>query len=422
MTNLNRRTFLGAAAATTLSLNHLARAAAPADKIRVGIMGTGSRGLELCKSFSLQSGCEVVYVCDVDSARVAKAAAAVKATGKPAPKVVADFRKILEDKEVDALVVATCNHWHAPAAILANNSGKHVYVEKPCSHNPWEGELMVQAARKAKKQVQMGNQRRTWDKIIEGIQKVRDGAIGRAYLAQAWYTNNRPTIGRGNAAQAPKELDYALWQGPAPAKPFKSNFLHYHWHWFWHWGNGELGNNGVHMLDLCRWGLGVDYPTQVTSHGGRYRYDDDQETPDIQQVGFQFDGKKSITWEGLSCNMMPDGQKSDCIFHGERGSLRITGGGYSIHDLKGKEVEKATGKNGDAEHIANFLAAIRGDAKLTSDIEDAHKSTLLCHLGNIAHRVGRTLKCDPNDGKILDDKDAAVLWKREYAQGWEPTL
>ena len=422
MSSVNRRTFLGAAAAASLSINHLHGAPANGDKIRVGVMGTGGRGTGHCKSFSLQPGCEVVYVCDVDSARAAKGAAAVEGTGKAAPKVVADFRKILDDKEVDALVVATCNHWHAPASILANQAGKHVYVEKPCSHNPWEGEVMVQAARKAKKVVQMGNQRRSWDKVIEGIQRVRDGSIGRAYLAQSWYTNNRPETGRGIAGDPPAGLDYALWQGPAPAKPFKSNYLPYTWHWFWHWGNGELGNNGVHMLDLCRWGLGVDYPTRVTSSGGRYRFDDDQETPDTQLVAFEFDGKKSMTWEGTSCNMMPDGQKADVIFYGDKGSLRIVGGGYTIHDVKGKEIEKASGKSGDAEHLANFLDTIRDKAKLTSEIEEAHKSTLLCHLGNIAHRTGHVLRCNPKDGRILDDKEATALWKREYAKGWEPVV
>src|SRR6202011_722449 len=164
----------------------------------------------------------------------------------------------------------------------------------------WEGEVLVQAARKFKRQVQMGNQRRTWEKVAEAIQKLHDGVIGRVYLAQSWYTNNRPTIGRGKATEPPKELDYALWQGPALEKAFRSNYLHYNWHWFWHWGNGELGNNGVHMLDLCRWGLGVDYPIRVTSTGGRYRFDDDQETPDTHVVTYDFADKKSIMWQGYS--------------------------------------------------------------------------------------------------------------------------
>jgi predicted dehydrogenase len=204
--------------------------------------------------------------------------------------------------------------------------------------------------------------------------------------------------------------------------PFHTNYLHYTWHWFWHWGNGELGNNGIHYLDLCRWGLGVEFPIHVTSSGGRYRYEDDQQTPDTQVVAYEFDGRKSITWEGLSCNNFPDGQKADVIFYGDKGSLRITGSGYSIHDPKGKEIEKVAGGGGDSTHIGNFLAAIRGAGKLSSEIEDGHKSTLLCHLGNIAHRTGRALKCSAKDGAVIDDKEAMTFWKREYEKGWEPTV
>jgi predicted dehydrogenase len=420
---LNRRTFLGAAAAAGATLA-AGRAEEPSanDKIVVAIMGTGGRGTGHAVSFAKLPGVSVAYVCDVDADRAGKAAKAAEAAAKTAPKVVTDFRRILDDKAVDALVIATCNHWHAPAAILACAHGKHAYVEKPCSHNPWEGVALVQAARKFKRQVQMGNQRRSWDKIVEAIGRLREGALGRVYLAQSWYTNNRPTIGKGKPADPPKDLDYALWQGPAPERPFHTNYLHYNWHWFWNWGNGELGNNGIHMLDLCRWGLGVDCPVRVTSAGGRYRYDDDQETPDTHSVAFEFEGKKMATWEGLSCNQFPDGQKADVVFHGEKGSLRINGGGYTVHDPKGKEIEKVSGNGGDTGHLANFLEAIRGGAKLTSEIEEGHRSTLLCHLGNIAHRTGRTLRCDPKDGKILDDKEAMGLWKREYAKGWEPAV
>lgn len=425
---INRRTFLGAAAAASLSINHLAAAEpiAAADKLTVAVLGTGGRGTAHAKQLAQLPGITVAYVCDVDSNRAGKAAKEVETIAKSAPKVASDFRKVLEDKSIDAVTIASCNHWHAPMSIMANNAGKHVYVEKPCSHNPWEGELMVQAARKAKKVVQMGNQRRSWEKIVEAMKRLQEGVIGRVYLAQSWYTNTRPSIGKGKQTDPPKDLDYTLWQGPAPAKPFHDNYLHYNWHWFWHWGNGELGNNGVHMIDLCRWGLGVDYPTRVVSSGGRYRYEDDQETPDTHQVAYEFDGKKSITWEGLSCNVMPEGQKADVIFYGEKGCLKISGGGYTIHeqDTKGKskEIDKQTGKNGDAEHFTNWLSAIRGSAKPNSEIEEGFKSTLLCHLGNISQRTGRAIKCNPKDGKIMEDKDALAYWKREYAKGWEPSI
>src|SRR5262249_7871136 len=260
--------------------------------------------------------------------------------------------------------------------ILGCTHGKHVYVEKPCSHNPQEGEWMVQAARKNKRCVQMGNQRRSWPKVIEAIELVRSGEIGRVYLAQSWYANVRPSIGKGKAATIPEGLDYDLWQGPAPRKPFHSNYLHYNWHWFWHWGNGELGNNGIHMLDLCRWGLGVDYPTRVTSTGGRYRFDDDQETPDTHVVTFDFEGKKSIMWQGHSCNLLPKELYADLMFVGEKGSLVIRGSNYTVLDKDGKEVRKETSKESvDPAHLANFLDAVRGGKPLNSEIEEAHKST-----------------------------------------------
>ena len=342
---LNRRHFLGAAAAAGvgMSLNAAGNAfGANEKKLVVGIMGTGGRGTDHAKSFAKLANVEVAYTCDADSNRAGKAAEEVGIIAGKAPQAVQDFRKILDDKAVDALIVATCNHWHAPAAILACAAGKHVYVEKPCSHNPQEGELMVEAARKHGKRVQMGSQRRSWPKVMEAIQQVREGVIGRAYFAQGWYLNSRPSIGKGQSVAAPETLDYDLWQGPAPRKPFRSNYLHYNWHWFWHWGNGELGNNGIHWIDLCRWGLGVDYATHITSTGGHYRWQDDQETPDTNVVTFDFPDRKSISWEGLSCSHIPNFKVPDVIFHGEKGTLAINAGGYTICDEKGKEIKKET--------------------------------------------------------------------------------
>jgi predicted dehydrogenase len=422
--SLNRRGFLGWAASTgvALGLAPAAGALGANDKIRVAVIGTGGRGTEHAQTFAKLAGVEVAAVCDVDEKHAGKAAEAVNQAAGKSPQALRDLRRLLDDKSIDAVVIATCNHWHAPAAILACAAGKHVYVEKPCSHNPREGELMVEAARKHRRLVQMGNQRRSWPKVIEAVQQLRDGAIGRVYLAQGWYTNTRGSIGRGKPADVPAGLDYDLWQGPAPRRPFHTNYLHYTWHWFWHWGNGELGNNGVHMIDVCRWGLGVDYPVRVTSSGGRYRFDDDQETPDTHEVAFEFDGRKTITWQGLSCNQLPAGMTADVLFTGENGCLAIRGGGYTVYDLKGKELKKVTGPDGDLTHVGNFLDAIRAGKALNSEIEEGHKSTLLCHLGNIAHRTGRTLRCNPGDGHVLDDAPAMALWTREYEKGWEPKV
>jgi predicted dehydrogenase len=424
--NMGRREFLAATAATGAAL-HLtgSAAAAPAqggtDRLVIGVIGTGGRGTGLAGAFQRQPNVTVAYTCDVDQGRAEAASGAVGKISGQAPKVVTDFRRMLDDKAVHAVVIATCNHWHAPAAILACAAGKHVYVEKPCSHNPREGELMVQAARKHKKLIQMGNQRRSYAGVIQAMEELRKDVIGRVYLAQSWYQSNRGTIGRGKEAPPPKGLDYELWQGPAPRRPFRSNYLHYNWHWFWNWGNGELGNNGIHIIDLCRWALGVNYPVRVTSSGGRYRFEDDQETPDSHVVSFEFEGRKQITWEGLSCSRQVS-RPYHALFHGTNGTMTLSDTAYAIYDPAGKEVRREKVQGGDSPHFANFLSAIRTGGRLNSEIEEGHKSTLLCHLGNIAHRTGRALQCSARDGTILNDKAAQAMWTREYHKGFEPQV
>lgn len=398
------------------------------DRIVVGVMGL-SRGRSLSIGFARQPNVVVKYVCDVDQQRAARGAAALEKIAATPPKVIYDFRTILDDGEVDALVCAAPNHWHAPATILACAAGKHVYVEKPCSHNPAEGELMIAAARKYKRAVQMGTQRRSGPGTIQAMQDLRDGIIGRVYLSRSWYGNRRPPVFFAQPTSPPKTIDWDLWQGPAPRRPYipykkgSTVDIHYNWHWLWHWGNGELGNNGVHTLDLSRWGLEVDYPIRVTSSGGRYRYKDDQQTPDTHTVCFEFPGKKQIVWEGLSCNSHRHGFVK---FYGENGTLDLqSNGSYTIYDPRDKIVKQHKGKSrGDSEHLADFLAAIRNGTplKLNAEIETGHKSTLLCHLGNIAQRTGRTLNCSPRNGHIVGDDKAMLYWRREYEKGWEPKV
>jgi predicted dehydrogenase len=259
-------------------------------------------------------------------------------------------------------------------------------------------------------------------KVIEAIQRVRSGEFGRVLVSRGWYTNARGSIGRGQPADVPRWLDWSLWQGPSPERPYRDNLLHYNWHWFWHWGTGELGNNGIHALDLCRWGLGVDYPRRVTSGGGRYFHEDDQETPDTQIVTFDF-GDQAITWEGRSCQPHSgEGSMFGATFLGQKGTLVIDGASYRVFDADDKPVASVTGSGSDEPHLQNFLDAIRGGATPAAGVEDGHRGALLCHLGNIAWRVGRTLNCDPATGRILGDEGAAAFWEREYRSGWQPRI
>lgn len=390
------------------------------ETIVVGVMGL-SRGEALAVGFAQQPDVRIKYLCDVDRSRVEACIRRVAEIPGQRPLATTDFRRILDDPEVTALVCAAPNHWHGPATIMACDAGKHVYVEKPCCHNPREGEQMIAAARRNARCVQVGSQRRSSPGTIAAIGRLHDGVIGRPYLARGSYSANRGSIGIGKPAPVPAHLDYELWQGPAPRRPYLDNVVHYNWHWRWHWGNGELGNNGIHSIDLCRWGLGVDYPVRVTSSGGRYGFVDDQETPDTHTVCFEFPGRQSITWQGQSCHphRMPF-----VTFVGERGAMELNErGGYTIFDEKDRVIEQIEATSmGDAEHIANFLAAIRQQAPhiANAGLETAHRSTLLCHLGNMAHRVGRSLGCDPASGRVVADDEAMNYWSREYAPGWEP--
>lgn len=395
----------------------------PGERIVFGIMGVNGRGSAIARGMMAAKNTEIGYICDVDSRAAVRVGDLVGEVQKKKPKVVGDFRTMLDDANVDVLVVAAPNHWHAPATILGCSAGKHVYVEKPCSHTPEEGELAVQAARKHKRIVQMGTQRRSRPGIVEAMEKLHSGAIGKVLYSRTWYNNRRPSIGHGKQAAVPDWLDWRLWQGPAPDRPFKDNIVHYNWHWHWHWGNGELGNNGVHGLDVARWGLDVTYPIRVTAGGGKYRHDDDQETPDTMMVTYDFPEKKTITWEGLSWSPLgPHDSGFGVSFHGTEGSLVIRGDAYTIYDMKKKEVSSGSGAGGDKDHFADFLDAVRTGRLPNADIEIAHQSTLLCHLGNIAYRTSSVLTTDPESGRIQDNPAAQNLWGREYQPGWEPQV
>ncbi len=408
------------------------------DRILMAAIGVNSRGNVLATGFAKEKGCEVSHICDVDSRAMTKCASDVEKTASNKPKQEKDIRKLLESKEIDGVIIATPEHWHAPAALMALKAGKHVYLEKPTSHNPAENEILMQAVPKYNMIVQTGMQRRSWPNVIKAIQEVKKGTIGNVYFGKAWYAANRPSIGVGNVTQVPSWLDWELWQGPAPrVKSFKDNYVHYNWHWFHNWGTGEAGNNGVHFIDLLRWGMGLTYPTEVSSSGGRYRYNDDWEFPDTQIVNFEYDDNKLISWEGRSCNgKYIEDTSVGGAFYGEKGTLILSGGdSYKIYDLKNKLIKDVVSelefKEGDTMnpsekldsfHYQNFLDAIRKSTPLAADMNVGGISTTLALLGNIAQQTKSTFKTDSSNGHILKNKAASNLWSRQYEKGWEMKL
>src|SRR6186713_720908 len=359
---------------------------APSNKVQLAIMGVNSRGAYLAECFAGLPNVEIAYLCDVEEKAIANGLKPFANNTAKKPTIIKDIRELVKKKDFDGLLIAAPDHWHAPAAILGVTHGKHVYVEKPCGHNPYEGELLIAAMKKYPKQlIQMGNQRRSMPNLINAAKEIKEGIIGNAYFAKAWYANNRKTIGIGKKVPVPSTLDFNLWQGPAPRRPYQDNLVHYNWHWFWHWGTSETCNNATHELDCCRWFLGVDYPTKVTSGGGRYAFKDDWQTTDTQVASFEFGNDKSITWEGRSCNNYPvENQSRGFIIYGDGGTLVNDGGGaYKIYDTKNKLVSdvstnvkaeannlvSSTG-NLDLYHFQNFVDAVRGNAKLNSPVNE----------------------------------------------------
>ena len=409
---------------------------APSNKVIVAVMGVNSRGAYHAEKFSGLPGVELAYICDVEDVAIKNCLKAVRGASR-VPVIEKDIRKLVTKTDFDALVIAAPDHWHAPAALLGVANGKHVYVEKPCSHNPNESEILIQAQARYGKIIQVGSQRRSFPTLIDAVKQVRGGLIGNPYMAKGWYTNSRKSIGTGKIILVPSTLDFDLWQGPAPRKEYKDNLVHYNWHWFWNWGTGEACNNGNHELDCCRWFLGVDFPTKVTSAGGRYAFKDDWETPDTQTASFEFGDRKTITWEGRSCNSFPiEGSGRGFIIYGDKGTLVNLGGEeYKVYDYANKLVKEIKSEfktdpnnpvsasgNADLYHLNNFVESIRGNAKVTAPIQEGHRSVVLCHLANIAQRAGATLHIDPSNGHIIGNAEAEKLWRRSYEKGWEMKL
>ena len=431
---LTRRTFnrnvaLTALAATAKSYAQISGAN---DRVNFAVCGLNGRGKAHLSSIAANSPkAHMAYCCDVDAHVLAKySAQATKVLGY-APTCEGDFRKALDSKDVDAITIAAPDHWHAPMAVLALKAGKHAYCEKPSSHNPREGELLIMAQQKYGKLVQVGDQQRSSPHTIKMVGMIQDGVIGKAYSAKAWYTNNRKSMGIGKVTAVPDYLNWDLWQGPAPRSDYKDNIHPYNWHWLFRYGTGESLNNGTHEVDVARWLLGVGYPERVTSSAGRYAFKDDWQFYDTMVTSYEYPDHL-ISWEGYCCNNMPIyGRGRGVVVHGTTGSVIIDRGGYEVYDLNGKKTDEFKSEKSSSTqdtigadsmtdlHFANFINGIRTGEALHSPIQIANVSVTMVQLSNVAWRVNRELKLDTTTGHVLNDPEAMKLWSREYEKGWE---
>lgn len=438
---ISRRTFVNglatgvagsALAATARSYGQILGAN---DRLNFAVNGLNGRGhahLSALKNNSQTA--RIAYICDPDDHIRAKFASDAERVLGYAPKAEKDFRNALASREVDAISIATPDHWHTPMAVLGLKAGKHVYVEKPSSQNAREGELLVEAQKKYGKLVQVGDQQRSSPYTIQMMDRIHNGSIGEAYMAKSWYANTRGSMGIGKVVPVPEWLDWDLWQGPAPRSEYKDNIHPYNWHWLRRYGTGETLNNGTHEVDICRWALGAEFPQTVSSTGGRYQYKDDWQFYDTIVTSFGYPDKM-IYWEGRSCQGLKDyGRDRGSAILGTKGSVVIDRGGYDVYDWKGKQIDQfrvghaaptsdliGADSMTDA-HFANFIAAIHGQEKLHSPIEVANVTVTMLLLSNIAWFVDRRLHLNTENAHILDDPEAMKYWGRSYQPGWEVTV
>ncbi len=458
-----RRTFLKtAASATTWAgiqvVTQPQRVFGANEKVRVAVLGVRGRGWDLVQGFWKLPDAEVAALCDVDRKVLTDRAAQFEKARNVKPSTFSDPRKVMEDKSIDAVAIATPNHWHSLLGIWACQAGKDVYVEKPMSHRWFEGRQLVEAARKYKRIVMHGSQSRCSPALKEAVQKMREGLIGELYLARGLCYKRRKSIGKTLPSPVPEGVDYDLWTGPAPLKPFTQNRFHYNWHWFWDYGDGDFGNQGVHQLDIARWGLGVTYPNRVAAIGGKAMFDDDQETPNVLNVAYEFsmpDGKKRLLvfevrhWltnheAGIGTPLFGEddipavvgaaaptpppaaGGKEKRkgppwtnvignLFYGSDGYLAING--YTTYkSWLGENHEPGPEGRKGGDYLGNFIAAVRSrrPEDVDAPIEEGHISCTLLHLGNIAYRLGRVLQFDPEKQAVIGDDEANRMLKGEY--------
>lgn len=422
---INRREFLGTSAANAAGMaaagvvgwSGVAGAkTVPSERVSVGVIGVRSQGKTLAEALAAFPDVTVAAICDVDEALLPQTARGIEAIQGHSPWMATDFQRLLDDSAIDAVVIATPDHWHAPMMVRACQAGKDVYVEKPVSHSLAEGMAMIAAARKHRRVVQAGLQQRSGAHFHSAIAFVQSGKLGEVHLAKAWTVHQRKSIGFKKNASVPAGVDYDLWLGPAPNRPFNPNRFHYNWHWFWDYGTGELGNWGVHLLDVARWGLGVDFPTQVSAVGGKHHFHDDQETPDTLFVSFAYPAE-TITWEHrLWSSHGQEGRSAAVAFVGDRGTLIVDRGGWKVY---GQKDSPAAGASDLLEpHLRNFVDCIKTRDETACGIETGHVSSALCHLGNLAYRLGRSINVNPVSGSITDDTAARQFAAREYRAPW----
>ncbi len=428
MAELNRRDVLkgfGLGAAVTALGPNTAWAQANR-KVVLGIIGPGGMGSNHTRMLSKTTGVEIAWVCDVDATRAAEAAKIVQDAGHRAPKVGGDLRRVLDDAAVDAVIIATPDHWHAPAAILALEAGKNVYVEKPCAHNIREGRLMIEAAKRSGKLLEVGTQSRSTEVVADIVHRIHSGAIGEVLVAKSWNSQKRRNIGKAAPSDPPRGLDFDTWCGPAPMVPYRSNLLHSSWRWFHDFGCGDIGNDGVHDIDVALWGLGVKtHPSRISCMGGKYFFDDDQQFPDTQYAVFEYATdkpgvmKQLIFEQRIWSPYVQEGYENGAAFYGTEGMVVMGHStGWKLYGPKNKLIAERVGPADLAAHHKNFLSCLCGEEKtVNAPAEVGHLAASLCHLANIASRVGRVIHFDPSKEKILNDSEAGKLVRRKYREG-----
>ncbi len=400
--------------------------ASPNETVRVGVVGCGGRGSSHVNAWSGLPNVEVVALCDVDESHIADKLKTLAGKGAKTPATYVDMRKMLEDKSIDAISIASPNHWHTLQTIWAVQAGKDVYVEKPCTHNVFESQQIVGAARKYDRLVQQGSQSRSSPALQEAVQRMKEGELGEVYMARGLCYKWRDTIHKTPVSAVPAGVDYDLWTGPAPKREFTKNRFHYNWHWFWDTGNGDLGNQGIHEVDIARWGLGVTHPTKVSAIGGKFMFDDDQETPNTISASYEFDvdgKKKMMTFEvrhwisphEAGINGEKPGNTIGNQFYGSKGYLVIDN--YNkYYSFMGKDQTPGPAATKRDEHWANFIGALRSRKRqdLTAEVEEGALSCNLMHLANISYRLGRTLNWDAKTMTVVNDPEANKMLTRAY--------